>query len=166
MHKRVEDVTDREFAEYVQKLRETRVANLNPRFLEIARMTPEQRKVFGERVLWENKKIMVLVDTYSKAPKVLVVAKVKGVWLIKDAEEQLRQDMASIAAAASDAMMEEDERSCMPENIAEIEIHKLHRLGMQQLHIHGDPKWTLNPGESDIPFYEGVKKRLFHKLKL
>lgn len=72
--------------------------------------------------------------------------------------------MALVAAAASDALFETANRGCKPENASEVEIHTIRQLGFQQLHIHVQPKWKLKPGESDIPFYEGVKKRLVDKL--
>ncbi len=59
LNKRDGIITDDEF-------RDSRVSRLDNVFIEIVKMTNEQRTAKGETVLWEDHEVMVLVDTFSK----------------------------------------------------------------------------------------------------
>jgi diadenosine tetraphosphate (Ap4A) HIT family hydrolase len=86
-----------------------------------------------ETVLWENARVMVLVDTFSEKPKALVVPKTP-VSFPADASKAQLDELARVAAATSAAFAQLE--GC-PD--AEIWINPPQYLSVKQLHVHVGP---------------------------
>jgi diadenosine tetraphosphate (Ap4A) HIT family hydrolase len=132
-----------DFRRYVDSVRSTRVANLRNPFEPLGPMNEAQRALVNERVLWENGKVMVLVDRFNPPPKVLVVPKAKGVWLPTDADASLVDELANVAAGASDAIQAVVYQRCEAGS-TEIRINGPQETAVQQLHIHVYPTKASN----------------------
>jgi diadenosine tetraphosphate (Ap4A) HIT family hydrolase len=97
-------------------------------FSAVAQNLPGSRD--NEIVLWENKNAMVVVDTFAKSPKALVVPKMP-LSLPVDAPPGLIDELALVAAHVSDAFMR---AAGTPP--AGIWINPPQHLTVKQLHVH------------------------------
>ena len=153
--------TDKELREHLETQRE-RVSKLKDPFTPIARMTEAERAAAGERVLWEDATVMVLVDRFSGTPKPLVVPKKEMMFPI-DASQDFIKRLAMVAAATSDALMWAVGGECDPSSSSKIYVNPPTVIGVRQLHVHvkpADPLRDINAGE----FYTGVSKYLRDRL--
>lgn len=123
-----------EVREYVETLR-TMISSLRDPFSPIAKMSQVERIAAGERVLWEDDAIMVLVDRFSSMLKPLVIPKSKIMFPI-DAPPELMQRLAVVAAATSDAMICAADKDCDPKSSSRIYINPPNVIGVRQLHVH------------------------------
>jgi diadenosine tetraphosphate (Ap4A) HIT family hydrolase len=65
-------------------------------------MNDNQREARGERVLWEDERVFVLVDYPKSNPRALVIPKSKAMFPT-DVTSKLLDHLAMVAAATSDA---------------------------------------------------------------
>jgi diadenosine tetraphosphate (Ap4A) HIT family hydrolase len=105
-----------------------RVSKLRDVFTPIAERQPGARD--NEIVLWENKSIMVVVDTFASSPKALVVPKAP-LHLPLDATPQLLDELAVVAAHVSDAFSSAG--GAPPSGIW---INPPQHVAIRQLHVH------------------------------
>jgi diadenosine tetraphosphate (Ap4A) HIT family hydrolase len=105
-----------------------RLARLRDVFTPIAHKEPGARD--HEIVLWENRNVMVVVDTFSRSPKALVVPKAT-LQLPVDATSQLLDELAVVAAHVSDAFS--SAKGAPP---AGIWINPPQHVAIRQLHVH------------------------------
>ncbi len=157
---------DEDVKKFVDKYR-TNVKRKPDPFSKLWPMTEAQRNQIGERVLWENDTIGVLVDIFylrnNKKPKPLVIPK-EEMNFITDASPELRARLAIVAAAASDAIMVASGKQCDPSAISRIEIHKPNHLGVKQLHVHVIPPYDGQLTGIDDLFYNRVQSYLKYAL--
>jgi hypothetical protein len=107
-------------------------------FTPIALMTPERRKAFGERVLWEDSTAMVLVDKshwHFGVPGVLVVPKAP-IMFLTDSSPDFGRRLAFLAASASDAIALTIGRSCSDPLASQIFVNPPGVASIRQLHVH------------------------------
>ena len=158
-------VTAAEFDKYVAHRRKRNATVPNP-FILIANMSAAERLQKGERVLWEDAAVMVLVDTFQDpGPKALVIPKAAGIWFPSDAPEATMRKLESVSAAVSDAFMSASGRGCDPSATADIYVHDPDSLGVQQLHLHVLPRWRLSPSENADTYYDRVARELSRALR-
>jgi diadenosine tetraphosphate (Ap4A) HIT family hydrolase len=105
-----------------------RVAQLRDVFTPIAEKEPGARD--QEIMLWENRNVMVLVDTFSPSPKALVVPKAT-MQLPLDATTQQLDELAVVAAHVSDAFS-----ITAGAPAAGIWINPPQHVTIRQLHVH------------------------------
>jgi diadenosine tetraphosphate (Ap4A) HIT family hydrolase len=105
-----------------------RVAQLRDVFSAVAQNLPGARD--REIVLWENKGVMVVVDTFAPSPKALVVPK-DPMNLPVDAPKGVLDELAYVAAHVSDAFMR---GAGSPP--AGIWINPPQHLTVSQMHVH------------------------------
>ena len=105
-----------------------RVAKLRDVFSPVAQNLPGARD--HELVLWENKGVMVVVDTFAPSPKALVVPK-DPINLPVDAAPGVLDELAVVAAHVSDAFMR---GAGSPP--AGIWINPPQHLTVRQMHVH------------------------------
>lgn len=105
-----------------------RVSKLRDVFTPIAQKQPGARD--QEIVLWENRNVMVVVDTFSPSPKALVVPKAT-MQLPLDATAQQLDELAIIAAHVSDAFSQATGAPA-----AGIWINPPQHVAIRQLHVH------------------------------
>jgi len=105
-----------------------RVAQLRDVFSAVAQNLPGARD--REIVLWENKGVMVVVDTFAPSPKALVVPK-DPMNLPVDAAKGMLDELAYVAAHVSDAFMR---GAGSPP--AGIWINPPQHLTVSQMHVH------------------------------
>lgn len=157
------DVSDEEVRQYAARQRDGRLRTLPNPFVKIARMSGQERAVARERVLWEDKEIMVLVDRFDGTPKALIIPKADGIWLPTDASEELLGRIAVVAGLISDSFVRVAGKGCATPATSQIYIHRPSQLGVQQLHVHVKPSWTISQAAAK-DFYDGVEKDLAAKL--
>jgi len=105
-----------------------RVDKLKDVFSPVAQQLPGARD--NEIVLWENKNLMVLVDTFAPSPKALVVPK-EPVALPVDAKPVLLDELAVVAAHTSDAFSR-----ALGTPPAGIWVNPPQHLTVKQMHVH------------------------------
>ncbi|MCC6811149.1 MAG: hypothetical protein IT381_27210 [Deltaproteobacteria bacterium] len=107
------------------------VAQKKDPFMPVALGDPAARA--KEKVLWENKNVMVLVDAFSDKPKALVVPK-KPVSFPVDMKKKALDELAKVAAEVSAGFAQAT--GCQD---AEIWINPPQYLTVKQLHVHVGP---------------------------
>lgn len=112
--------------------RRPRVQKKRDPFTPIAMNDPAARA--KERVLWENPRVMVLVDLFAPCPKALVVPK-KQMMFPVEADAATLTELARVAAHVSDALS--DVTGAPP---AGIWINPPQHLMVRQLHVHVLPQ--------------------------
>jgi diadenosine tetraphosphate (Ap4A) HIT family hydrolase len=116
-----------------------RIAQLKDPFTPVIDNAPGARD--AEIVLWENRNVVVLVDTWAPSPKALVVPKAP-VSLPTDAPASILDELALVAAHVSDAFLRST--GCPA---AGIWINPPQHLTVRQLHVHVLP--DLGPYTAD-----------------
>lgn len=101
-------------------------------FTPIAQNDPTARA--KEKVLWENPRLMVLVDLFAPCPKALVVPK-KSMMFPIEADKALLTELAQVAAHVSDAFS-----TATGAPPAGIWINPPQHLMVRQLHVHVLPQ--------------------------
>lgn len=101
-------------------------------FTPIAMNDPAARA--KEKVLWENPRLMVIVDLFAPCPKALVVPK-KQVMFPVEADANLLKELAQVAAHVSDAFSK-----ALGTPPAGIWINPPQHLMVKQLHVHVLPQ--------------------------
>jgi len=101
-------------------------------FTPIAQHDPVARA--KEKVLWENPRLMVIVDLFAPCPKALVVPK-KQVTFPVEADQALLKELAQVAAHVSDAFSATT--GAPPSGIW---INPPQHLMVRQLHVHVLPQ--------------------------
>jgi diadenosine tetraphosphate (Ap4A) HIT family hydrolase len=98
----------------------------------------DPRALEGERVLWQTKDLMVLVDVFAEkrgsGPKVLVVPK-RPMMFPTEAPAGLLQTLARVAAATGDALAQAGRSS----QKVDVWINPPQALTVRQLHVHVQP---------------------------
>ena len=112
--------------------RRPRIMKKRDPFTPIALHDPAARA--KERVLWENPRVMVLVDLFAPCPKLLVVPKKQMMFPI-EADAATLAELARVAAHVSDALS--DVTGAPP---AGIWINPPQHLMVRQLHVHVLPQ--------------------------
>ncbi|MBI1947618.1 MAG: HIT domain-containing protein [Deltaproteobacteria bacterium] len=112
--------------------RRPRIQKKRDPFTPIAMNDPVARA--KERVLWENPRVMVLVDLFAPCPKALVVPK-KQMMFPVEADAATLAELARIAAHVSDALS--DVTHAPPSGIW---INPPQHLMVRQLHVHVLPQ--------------------------
>lgn len=112
--------------------RRPRIMKKRDPFTPIAMNDPAARA--KERVLWENPRVMVLVDLFAPCPKALVVPK-KQMMFPVEADAATLSELARVAAHVSDALS--DVTGAPP---AGIWINAPQHLMVRQLHVHVLPQ--------------------------
>ncbi len=112
--------------------RRPRIQKKRDPFTPIAMHDPAARA--KERVLWENPRVMVLVDLFAPCPKALVVPKKQMMFPI-EADAATLTELARVAAHVSDALS--DVTGAPP---AGIWINPPQHLMVRQLHVHVLPQ--------------------------
>lgn len=107
------------------------VAQKKDPFMPLALGDPNARA--KERVLWENPRVMVLVDAFCDKPKALVVPKTPVSFPVDATKKQL-DELAKIAAETSAAFAQV--KGCKD---AEIWVNPPQYLSVKQLHVHVGP---------------------------
>ena len=119
-----------------------RVSQLRDPFTPVAMNDPKARA--RETVLWENARVMVLVDAFVGAPKALVIPKQRFTYPT-EAPAVLLTEMSQIAFVVGQAMAAAA-RSSAPlataigASPAKIWINPPPQLGVAQLHVHVLPE--------------------------
>jgi len=146
-----ERMSDDDLERYVAVLRSDRIKDLKNPFEDLGTMSDAQRTAAKERVLWESPNVMVVVDRFNPPPKVLVVPKTNGVWVPTDADQSLLNELAAVAAAASDAIQAAVYKKCEPAS-TDIHINGPQEIAVQQLHIHVylTKAWTAAVSEGEL----------------
>ncbi|MGQ0506291.1 MAG: hypothetical protein ACT4TC_13345 [Myxococcaceae bacterium] len=108
-----------------------RVRGLRDPFMPIALNDPQARA--KERVLWENKDLMVIVDLFHPSPKALVVPKRPFSFPTQASGAQL-DNLAQVAETASKVF--EDVAGAAPSKVF---IHPPTNLQVKQMHVHVQP---------------------------
>lgn len=101
-------------------------------FTPIAMNDPVARA--KEKVLWENPRLMVIVDLFAPCPKALVVPK-KQVMFPVEADQNLLKELAQVAAHVSDAFAK-----ALGTPPSGIWINPPQHLMVKQLHVHVLPQ--------------------------
>ncbi|MCC7073175.1 MAG: HIT domain-containing protein [Deltaproteobacteria bacterium] len=112
--------------------RRPRIQKKRDPFTPIAMNDPAARA--KERVLWENPRVMVLVDLFAPCPKALVVPK-KQMMFPVEADAATLTELARVAAHVSDALS--DVTGAQPSGIW---INPPQHLMVRQLHVHVLPQ--------------------------
>ena len=140
-----------------------RARNLQDPFTPIAAMTEEERKRKGEKVLWEDDRVMVLVDQFFSTPKPLIIPKEKMMFPT-DAQPKLLTHLAMVAATTADALMLAAGRPCRETNFSRIYINPPMIIGVKQLHVHVQPITPLQDFKKADEFYSLMSKYLGERL--
>ena len=119
-----------------------RVAELRDPFTPIAMNDPAARA--RETVLWENRRLVVIVDAFVGAPKALVIPKARLTYpneapaalLTEMSQVALVVGQALTAAAATSAPL----KAAIGTGPAKIWINPPPQLGVSQLHVHVLPE--------------------------
>ena len=119
-----------------------RVAGLRDPFTPIALNDPAARS--RETVLWENPRVMVIVDAFAGAPKALVIPKQRMTYPT-DAPAGLLAELSTVAFAVGEALSRA--ASTLPQlaavkgaRPAKIWINPPPSIGVSQLHVHVLPE--------------------------
>lgn len=132
----------------------SRIQKAKDPFMPIAQNDPQARA--DNRVLWENPRMMVIVDSFAPGAKALVIPK-RQASFIKDLAPNELDEMATIAAKVSDAF-----GAVAGSAPASIWVNPPQVITIKQLHTHvlpNLPAWE-NPGpgqpggrdpQSDVP---------------
>src|SRR6185503_4968279 len=95
--------TDKDLQMAIVKERASVEALPDP-FTPLANAAPSERAARGERVLWEDTTVFVLVAKPDTPIKALVIPKAPTTF-ITDAPEETRNKLAQVAAATADAFL-------------------------------------------------------------
>jgi diadenosine tetraphosphate (Ap4A) HIT family hydrolase len=117
----------------------------------------------GERVLWEDDSVIVIVAKHSTLHDVLVLPKREMMFPV-DASEALLARMSRAAAAVSDAFLEVAGKRCDPSLRSVIEISPPGRIGVKHLHVHVRPPATLT-FPTDDALYRDLRVVLLKRLQ-
>lgn len=125
----------------------------NP-FIKIAQMSVAERKVKGEIVLWEDDALMVLADQpLTNTPHALVIPKKAGIWMPIDADDKLLSRLAMAAARTSDSFIRAAGLPCGPRTRSDVFINTPNAIGIQQLHVHVVPAWSVDTAAAREELY-------------
>jgi diadenosine tetraphosphate (Ap4A) HIT family hydrolase len=112
----------------------------------------------GERRLWLDDSLFVLVDRLSLSPELLVIPRA-NVSFLTQVSPGLRQRMAVVAAAAYDALQAAANRPCARAAPTSVWIGAPRGLTVRQLHVHVTPERPIVV--SDLAaFYADVTRHL------
>ena len=156
-----DDATDEQVREYAEKERQ-RVSTLRDPFTPIANMNEAERAAAGERVLWEDDTIMVLVDRFHDV-KPLVIPKKQMMFPI-DAPPGFMDRLAVVAAATSDALIWGAGGECETASSSRIYVNPPKVIGIRQLHAHVQPSHSIRDSVQD-GFYTRVSEYLADALE-
>jgi diadenosine tetraphosphate (Ap4A) HIT family hydrolase len=101
--------------------------------------------------------VMVVVDRFSQAPKLLVIPK-RELMFPLDTPRSLIDRLAQVSAGASDALIVAAGRKCSSKTYADIWINPPRALSVKQLHVHVRPRTPI-VGNADT-IYARTERRL------
>lgn len=134
-----------------------RVQQLPNPFTRLVVMDSTQLDAAQERRLWLDSMVMVIVDKFAPTPELLVTPRDTTMFPDK-AGSMLVNQVTRVAAAAAEAMLHADKRSCAASS-ARIFINPPSGLSVRQLHVHVVPQPPIVVSNPRAYFAE-VEKRL------
>jgi len=127
-------------------------------FDQVIKASEAQRARMDEHVLWENKDILVLLAKPLSSHEALVIPTQEMMFLI-DAPEGLVKQLATVAAATSDAFMRAAGTKCDQAYSSRIYVSPPEGLTVRHLHVHVQRSPALGVQE-DGGFYSNASKQL------
>jgi diadenosine tetraphosphate (Ap4A) HIT family hydrolase len=116
----------------------------------------------GERVLWEDDSLMVIVAKPAMPRDALVIPKLE-LMFPGDASEWLIGRLARAAAATSDAFMRTSGKECDSAYASRIFVNPPDAIGVRHLHVHVQPPPTIAIRD-EHDFYDRMRRHLAEAL--
>jgi len=116
------------------------------------------RKRLGERVLWEDDSVIVIVAKPAFPRDVLAIPK-REMMFPFDASEGLLKRLATVAAATSDAFIQSANKHCDASLVSSISISRPTELGVKHLHVHVQPPPSILV-QDEQKFYSRMSQHL------